>query len=121
MNLAAATNSRTLSRSLPVPSGRSVLVFESTPAGRDRRYRLCDVLGAEPTGEDDRDADALDDPPAQAPIMGAPESPELTGTRVVAVEEQKVGNPVIGSGNGDARLVDDRDRPHDRSFGEIWP
>jgi hypothetical protein len=61
-------------------------------AGRSNsRDRLGDVFRAESAGEDDRNADALDDAPAQVPIVDTPESAELAGTRVVTVEEQKVG------------------------------
>src|SRR5207244_10395962 len=77
-----------------------------------------DILGTEPAGENDRDADLVDDPPADGPIMSAAEGAELPGTDIVAVEQQKIGDTPIGPGDLYARLVDDRDRTHDRDFGE---
>src|ERR1700730_3454155 len=65
----------------------------------DRGDCLGDVLGTQPAGENDGDADSIDDPPTDIPIMSAAEGAELPGSGVVTVEQQKIGAPPIGSGD----------------------
>src|SRR6516162_345053 len=83
----------------------------------DRGDRGGDIVGTKPTGENDRDADLVDDAAAESPIVDTAERPELPCPEVVAVEQQEVGNAQIRSRDLDTGLVDDRNRPHDR---DLW-
>src|SRR5215471_6080875 len=97
-----------------MPSARSVFVLESTPAGTHGGNRCADILRAEPAGKNCRDADFVNNAPADAPIMRTAEGSYLTVAGIMAVEQQEVGDLLIGPGPLNAGLVDDWDRPHDQ-------
>src|SRR5690348_12143516 len=88
-------------------------------AGRSRGAdSLGDVLWSETPGDDDGDANALDDLAVEVPAMGDAERAKLLVAGPVAVEQEKVGDPIIGFRERDAGAIDDRDRARDADLGE---
>ena len=61
----------------------------------------------------------VDDPPADAPIMRAPERADLAVAGMLAVEQQEIGNTSVGPRQVEALLAEDRDRPHDQDLGKF--
>ena len=88
VSFAAITKRRTLSRSLPPPpSERSVLVFESTPAGRTAAIAAATLSASSPPARMSGHARLLDDAAADCPIVRAAEPADLTVAGLVAIEQ----------------------------------
>jgi hypothetical protein len=74
-------------------------------AGRPNpAYRLRDVVGTEPSGEDNGGSDFFDDASADAPVVRQAERADLLVRGAVAVKQKIVRNALIAPSDADAFL-----------------
>src|SRR6266496_5976228 len=117
---AAATNADTFCRSFVwVPSLLSVLVLESTPAGHEARIASRTFSDPNPPRNDDGRAHTFDDTPVELPAMGHAQGPDLAIARLVTIEKKKIGDPVVGTSEGDAVVVNYGDAAHQQDRGKL--
>src|SRR5262249_54291185 len=88
--------------------------------GRPHRGNCCgDILAVEPTGANCRTPPLIDIASADAPVGRTTEPADLAVAGIMAVKQQKVGDPLICSRPLDAGFVEDRYRPHDQDAREF--
>ena len=80
---------------------------------------LLDVLWSQSPGDDRWDAHAFDNAPIQFPAMCHAQGPDLAIAEFVAIEKKPICDSVVGTSEGNAAFINDRNASHERDFREL--
>jgi hypothetical protein len=80
-------------------------------------YSINNIIGSQPSSDDDGISHALHDLPVDLPAVGYPERTYLYVAEPMAVSKQHVGDSVVALCNGDAFVTDDRNASHHHDRG----
>src|SRR3954453_10073611 len=89
------------------------LGFGVDPSGPNAANRISNVVGPETTCQNHRDANGVDNPATDAPVVGDTERPDLVVERPIAIQQDHIGDSVVALRNRDALLPGHGYAPHD--------